>query len=97
MTEILCYDDSYLKEFEAAGLWMRRPKGVELDRTAFYPGGGGQPDRHWGHCRPAATSTSSRGYRGSDGKLIHDACDREPPPVGARVPRASSTGSGATS
>jgi misacylated tRNA(Ala) deacylase len=44
MTELLFQTDSYLKKFEAkvvsvnAGL-----HGVALDRTAFYPGGGGQP------------------------------------------------------
>ena len=42
MTEILCYDDSYLREFDATVI-DTAPKGVVLDRTAFYPGGGGQP------------------------------------------------------
>ncbi len=45
MTEILCYADSYLREFEARVLGVT-PKGVVLDRTAFYPGGGGQPVGH---------------------------------------------------
>jgi misacylated tRNA(Ala) deacylase len=42
MTEELFLRDSYLKEFEA---WVVRLAGREviLDRTAFYPGGGGQP------------------------------------------------------
>ena len=42
MTEILCYEDSYLQEFDATVV-EAAPKGVVLDRTAFYPGGGGQP------------------------------------------------------
>ncbi len=42
MTQILCYEDSYLKEFEAT-VTAVTGKGVVLDRTAFYPGGGGQP------------------------------------------------------
>ena len=42
MTDILCYHDSYLKEFEATVADVTR-RGVVLDRTAFYPGGGGQP------------------------------------------------------
>ena len=42
VTEILCYDDSYLKEFDATVV-KAPPNGVVLDRTAFYPGGGGQP------------------------------------------------------
>jgi misacylated tRNA(Ala) deacylase len=42
MTEELFLEDAYLKEFEArvVGLHGRE---VVLDRTAFYPGGGGQP------------------------------------------------------
>ena len=42
MTEELFLGDAYLKEFEAqvVGLHGRE---VILDRTAFYPGGGGQP------------------------------------------------------
>ena len=42
MTDILCHFDSYLKEFDAE-ITEINDKGVELDRTAFYPGGGGQP------------------------------------------------------
>lgn len=42
MTEILCYGDSYLKEFEAV-VTGSALNGVVLNQTAFYPGGGGQP------------------------------------------------------
>ena len=42
MTEILCYEDSYLKEFEASVTEVTA-RGAVLDKTAFYPGGGGQP------------------------------------------------------
>ena len=42
MTEILYYQDAYLREFEAVVTDVS-PEGIELDRTAFYPGGGGQP------------------------------------------------------
>ena len=55
MTDLLYYQDSYLKEFSAvitaidtgidSGTGVLR---VALDRTAFYPGGGGQPnDEGW--------------------------------------------------
>jgi misacylated tRNA(Ala) deacylase len=42
ITELLYLHDGYLKEFDAA---VRAVEGqaVRLDRTAFYPGGGGQP------------------------------------------------------
>jgi misacylated tRNA(Ala) deacylase len=42
MTEELFLEDAYLKEFEARVLRLAGRE-VALDRTAFYPGGGGQP------------------------------------------------------
>ncbi|HUH97634.1 MAG TPA: alanyl-tRNA editing protein [Anaerolineales bacterium] len=45
MTELLYQTDSYLKEFEAVvSAVFPEEKAVTLDRTAFYPGGGGQPN-----------------------------------------------------
>ena len=51
LTKFLYYDDAYLKNFEAEIIEMdsssENPK-VVLDKTAFYPGGGGQPfDQGW--------------------------------------------------
>ena len=44
MTELLYQTDSYLKEFEAVIISVSMTeRAVILDRTAFYPGGGGQP------------------------------------------------------
>ena len=44
MTELLYQTDSYLKEFEAIiSSVLPAERAVILDRTAFYPGGGGQP------------------------------------------------------
>jgi len=42
MTEQLHQTDSYLKEFDAT-VTAAEGQAVALDRTAFYPGGGGQP------------------------------------------------------
>ncbi|MFQ5943184.1 MAG: alanyl-tRNA editing protein [Anaerolineales bacterium] len=42
MTEKLYHEDAYLKEFDAKVVSISNGR-VELDRTAFYPGGGGQP------------------------------------------------------
>ncbi|PNX51521.1 MAG: hypothetical protein BV456_02910 [Thermoplasmata archaeon M8B2D] len=45
-TEKLYYKDHYVKEFDATVLWSNKTKGgseVVLDKTAFYPEGGGQP------------------------------------------------------
>jgi misacylated tRNA(Ala) deacylase len=45
MTDLLYQTDSYLKEFEATVSGVDAEKhGILLDRTAFYPGGGGQPN-----------------------------------------------------
>ena len=45
MTALLYQTDSYLREFDAvrSSPWIPRISRVALDRTAFYPGGGGQP------------------------------------------------------
>jgi misacylated tRNA(Ala) deacylase len=44
MTQLLYQTDSYLQAFEARVTALdTENRGVALDRTAFYPGGGGQP------------------------------------------------------
>lgn len=44
MTELLYQTDSYLREFSATVIGHdSEQNGILLDRTAFYPGGGGQP------------------------------------------------------
>src|SRR3989338_361447 len=43
MESALYMDDSYLKEFEATVESVKDDKFVVLDKTAFYPNGGGQP------------------------------------------------------
>lgn len=44
MTDLLYQTDSYLKSFEATVTAIDADnRGIALDRSAFYPGGGGQP------------------------------------------------------
>lgn len=44
MTELLYQTDSYLTEFDAnVTSVLKDERAIVLDRTAFYPGGGGQP------------------------------------------------------
>lgn len=44
MTELLFQTDSYLQDFDArVTSVLAEQRAVTLDRTAFYPGGGGQP------------------------------------------------------
>jgi misacylated tRNA(Ala) deacylase len=44
MTDLLFQTDSYLQEFEARVTGIQpEARAVILDKTAFYPSGGGQP------------------------------------------------------
>ncbi len=43
MTEVLYMNDSYLKKWDANVISVKEDKYILLDKTAFYPKGGGQP------------------------------------------------------
>ncbi|MDY6877851.1 MAG: alanyl-tRNA editing protein [Chloroflexota bacterium] len=79
MTELLYQTDSYLREFNAVVTEVVG-NGVVLDRTAFYPGGGGQP------CDVGRLVSDSSEWEvvkvgRSEGCLVHK-LNRDPPPVG---------------
>ena len=80
-TRKLYYEDQYMREFEAEVLWSGDGK-VVLDRTAFYPEGGGQPGDvgwlHWDGGRVRVT------YTVKSGEVVVHRVDGEVP-VGARV------------
>lgn len=81
MSEKLYYADPFLREFEACVVSCEQGKDgfqVVLDRTAFYPEGGGQPADHGVLGGASVTDTRER-----DGRIIH-ICDRELP-VGESV------------
>ena len=74
MTEKLYYHDSFLTEFTAAVLSCEKGKDgwqVVLDRTAFYPEGGGQPADH-GTLGDARVTD----VREKEGTILHT-CDKE--------------------
>jgi misacylated tRNA(Ala) deacylase len=84
-TEPLYHHDAYLAEF-AALVVARHPDGVVLDRSAFFPGGGGQPadsgTLEWEGRRVPVTGAARR-----DGAvvLLLEAAEPDLPPEGAKV------------
>lgn len=81
-TEALYYADPYLQAFDAVVVAVEAD-GVVLDRTAFYPGGGGQPHDtgrlRWGGGEAAVTALRRAGEQ-----LVH-VLGEPLPPAGAVV------------
>ncbi len=83
MTELLYQTDSYVKEFEATVEQVTEDGAVVLDRTAFFPGGGGQP-YDVGELTARRQSWSVAKARKKGAEVLHYV-DGEPPAVGTRV------------
>ncbi|MCB9454596.1 MAG: alanyl-tRNA editing protein [Anaerolineaceae bacterium] len=82
MTVLLYQTDSYLREFTATITGVDAEQhGVFLDRTAFYPGGGGQPNDAGELIVNGRTYAVTKAGRGN----IHVLAGDELPPVGAEV------------
>jgi misacylated tRNA(Ala) deacylase len=83
MTERLYQMDSYLQEFEAVVTRLAPEEGaVVLDRTAFYPGGGGQPSD-----KGRLADVRVTGCRGAGGEILH-LLDGPAPELGAELDAA---------
>lgn len=82
MTALLCLTDSYLREF-AATVTAVDGRAVALDRTAFYPGGGGLPADTGRLTWPEEETRVTEMRR--DGGTVWHALDGPVPPVGAVV------------
>ena len=79
MTELLYLTESYLKEFDAQVVDIRE-QAVVLDRTAFYPGGGGQPG-DTGSLRSEVSSWQVTSVRRREGVVWHQV-EGAPPALG---------------
>lgn len=87
MTELLYHTDAYLSTFEAVVSDVVT-EGVVLDRTAFFPGGGGQPyDVGW--LEVAGEAQEVARAKRHQGRIVHQWSDPHPCPtsvsVGTRV------------
>ena len=86
MTELLYLEDSYLREFDARVVALTPDNGVVLDRTAFYPGGGGQPhDTGLLRAGQLAWRVVSLRRGNEYGQIVHLLENGTPPPVGTLV------------
>ncbi len=89
MTELLYQTDSYLRAFDATVTAVTEA-GVVLDRTAFYPQGGGQPSDEGTLTAPDGRTWRVVGVRrttteGGDAVVHQLAPDTEPPALGTPV------------
>jgi misacylated tRNA(Ala) deacylase len=82
MTEELYHQDAYMRRFEARVV-AKQVDSIALDRTAFYPGGGGQPEDH-GLIHLGEASIRLLGSKRSGDVIWHKLAE-EPPPVGSQV------------
>ena len=84
MSARLDWDDPTLREWECTVLWSDPEQGIVLDRSAFYPGGGGQPPDHgvllWEGVQTRIVDT----HKGDDFRLIPAPGDPVPP-AGTKV------------
>lgn len=90
MTDAICYRDSYADRISATVVSASAADDggtslVVLDRTVFYPGGGGQPaDRGVFLRAPDSRSWTVRTARREGGEIVHELEleDADPPTVG---------------
>jgi misacylated tRNA(Ala) deacylase len=86
MTELLYQTDSYLKEFQATIVAVNpEAHAVLLDRTAFYPGGGGQQADAGTLAWQSSILPVERARKAQDGIWHSLAPAAALPPVGAQV------------
>ncbi len=80
----LCYVDAYAQRVSARVVAVREdePATFELDRTTFYPGGGGQPADRGTLRRPSDGAVwAITSARKVDGEIVHELEARVAPPA----------------
>lgn len=82
MTEKIYHSDAYIKEFEAVVQGVKE-NAVQLDRTAFYPGGGGQPNDR-GSISVEGAEIPVTKVKMQQGEIWHY-LEGDAPPVGSSV------------
>ena len=87
MTELLYQTDSYLQEFDAEVTAVDpEARTVVLDKTAFYPGGGGQPNDTGTLTTPAGVICAVTKVKKQGSDVLHFLGDDQPlPQVGGPV------------
>jgi len=76
-TRTLHYENAYIKEFDAEVLRVIQDKYIVLDKTAFYPEGGGQPADH-GVLKFGGNQTSVVDVQKIGNVIIHVVKDKGP-------------------
>jgi misacylated tRNA(Ala) deacylase len=85
MTELLYQNDSYLQTFDARIISVDSESyGVVLDKTAFFPGGGGQP-ADFGTLSVGEDTFKVKRVKRISGKLVHLLEGDPLPEVGSQV------------
>ena len=86
MTELLYQSDSYIQTFEAEVTAIDAENhGLVLDRTAFFPGGGGQP-ADFGTLTSGEQTLQVSRAKWINGQLVHLIAGEDPlPAVGSQV------------
>jgi misacylated tRNA(Ala) deacylase len=82
MTDLLYHTDSYLQEFDAT-VTAAEGNAIALDRTAFYPGGGGQPS-DLGTLALGERTWRVTKVRKAGNEVWHE-LEADPPAAGSRV------------
>ncbi|MGD9868401.1 MAG: alanyl-tRNA editing protein [Hyphomicrobiales bacterium] len=90
MTAELFREDSHLKTCDARVIAVNDRGGIVLDRTVFYPAGGGQPGDKGTISLPDGTAvTIATTVYGDGGEIVHvPAGGSAPPPAGQEVSAA---------